>query len=55
MLDSIDSLIDSLDISFKWILLAFNFLTIIIVYIHKHKNRRPKQHNILFVTAHPDD
>lgn len=41
--------------SFKWILLSFNFITIIVVYLHKRKNKKPKEHNILFLTAHPDD
>lgn len=51
----IDSIIDSIDVSFKWILLSINFITIIFVYIHKQKNKKPRQHHILFVTSHPDD
>lgn len=50
-----EEILDSVDVSFKWILLAFNFITIIMVYLHKRKNKPIKQHSILFVTAHPDD
>lgn len=30
------------DISFKYILIAFNFLTLIVVYIHKNKQKHKK-------------
>lgn len=51
----IEELFEAVDVSFKWILLAFNFLTIVFVYIHKRRNKQQRQHNILLVTAHPDD
>lgn len=51
----IDSILDSIDVSFKWILLCFNFITIVFVYLYKRNNKQPRQHSILFVTAHPDD
>jgi hypothetical protein len=54
-MDIIDSFIDSIDVSFKYILLAMNFMTIIFVYIFKNRNKKPREHHILFVNAHPDD
>lgn len=54
-MDFFDSLLESVDISFKYILLSLNFFTIIFVYIFKSKNKKPKEHNVLFITAHPDD
>ena len=43
------------DSSFKYILIGFNFLTLLVIYLHKKKNKSPKQHHIMFLTAHPDD
>lgn len=51
----LETLLDSIDISFKWLLLAFNFLTILFVYLHKRKNPKTRTHPILFILAHPDD
>ena len=51
----LEELFDAVDVSFKWILLAFNFITIVFVYIHKRRNKQLKQHHVLFVIAHPDD
>lgn len=41
-MDIIESVLDNVDFSFKWILLAMNFMTIIIVYLFKRKHIRPK-------------
>ena len=51
-MDEILSLADS---SFKYILLAFNFITLLVIYLHKRKHKPPKQHHVLLLTAHPDD
>lgn len=51
----LEELLDALDISFKWILIAFNSLTILLLYLYKKNNKRPRQHSVLLLTAHPDD
>ena len=43
------------DSSFKYILLTFNIITLIAVYIHKKRLKIVQEHHILFVFAHPDD
>lgn len=48
-------LLGAVDVSFKYILLGFNFMTLFAVYLYKRKHQPKKEHNILFVTAHPDD
>jgi|688.fasta_scaffold197726_1 hypothetical protein len=50
-----EELFGMIDSSFKYILLGFNFLTILAVYFHKRSRKSTKEHHILFVTAHPDD
>ena len=37
-----DEILDLADSSFKYILLGFNFLTLIVIYLHKRKNKPPK-------------
>jgi len=36
-------------------LLGFNLITLVAVYFHKKNRKTKKEHNILFVIAHPDD
>jgi len=43
------------DSSFKYILIGFNLLTLLVVYLHQRGKKTIKQHHILFVTAHTDD
>jgi hypothetical protein len=43
------------DSSFKYILIVFNFMTLIVVYIHKNRQKHKKEHHVLFLTSHPDD
>lgn len=50
-----EELFGMIDSSFKYILLGFNFLTILAVYFHKRSRKPTKEHHILFITAHPDD
>lgn len=50
-----DIVADLVDSSFKYVLLAFNVLTLIFVYFYKKKIKINKEHHILFVFAHPDD
>ena len=46
---------DLLDSSFKYILLAMNLLTIVVVWLLQRGRPVNKEHHILFVFAHPDD
>lgn len=51
-MEVLSELVDS---SFKYILLAFNLVTLLVVYLHKQSIKPNKSHHILFVFAHPDD
>lgn len=50
-----EEMFGAVDFSFKYILLGFNFLTLLVVYLHKRSRRPKREHHLLFVTAHPDD
>lgn len=55
ILVSMEEIFGAVDFSFKYILLAFNFLTLAAVYLHKRNRKTTRQHHLLFLTAHPDD
>jgi hypothetical protein len=50
-----EEIFGAVDFSFKYILLGFNFLTLLVVYLHKRTRKVTREHHLLFVTAHPDD
>ena len=47
----------SFDIDLKYLVLLFNFVTIasLLIYRKLHPPPKPERHNILILTAHPDD
>jgi len=50
-----ESILEVVDSSFKYIFLGFNLITLLVVYLHQRGKKIKKEHHILFVTAHPDD
>jgi hypothetical protein len=51
----LETLLSLTDISFKWLLLLLNFVTLLLLYLHKRWYPPTKQHHIALLIAHPDD